>query len=76
MSSEGSERGMTILVVDGNVPVVPTGLPVKLRRQNHSTPEVPKLLVLRVGPEIVDFWGRSGHLPPQNPSAQVGGFAI
>ena len=43
--------------------------------RSFTIPEVPKLLFLRVGPEIVDFWGRNGHLPPQNPSAQVGGFA-
>ena len=26
------------------------------------------------GPDFVDFWGRAGHLPLQNPSAEVGGL--
>jgi hypothetical protein len=24
------------------------------------------------GPDFVDFWGRAGHLPLQNPSTEVG----
>ncbi len=40
----------------------------------QSFPEVHYLLVEELGPDFVDFWGRSDHLTRQNLSAQLGGF--
>ena len=48
--------------------------PERFRALEIKFPEVPKLLFLRVGLEIVDFWGRSGHLPFQKPISAGGGL--
>ncbi len=43
--------------------------------RSEQGPEVQQFVFQKLGPEIVDFGSRNGHLPLRNPRAQVGGFA-